>query len=366
MGDSQRAVRHGMPASVRQALRDLRPVPKLGRDAWDASRASFLAQASEMHLSALNSTARNDRERETAWMPWTALRRFALRDFSPMAVALKAVLVVALLMGGSVGTVSAARRSLPGALLYGFKVRLEDWELDRAGDLEETALVALSQTDERVSEATRLLRLGRPVPQETAERYSVQLELVQSHAAELGGVGPSGAGTQIGGALDRQLRLMERTVANVARDGESDPVDPGAEAMIRTLRAAQSNMGPGEVPAEIGHAGNGPRPSGAEAGDETPAEGRPDSSPGEAPGPGEEPNPGPDGSTLQDRPPVSATPSTDDGGSPEPDSAPSPGPGPGSGDAPGHGDGDVAPGPGPGGADDPGPGPQGRSDSGRS
>lgn len=366
MGDNQRVVRHRMPASVRQALRDLRPVPKLGRDEWTAGRASFLEQASEMRLRALTPAAGNDRERETTWMPWTTLRRFVLRDFSPIAVALKAVLVVALLMGGSVGTVSAARTSLPGTLLYGLKVRLEDWELDRAGDLEETALVALSQTDERVSEATRLQRRGRPVPQETAERYSAQLEMALSHAAELGGVGPHAAGEQIEGTLDRQLRLMERTAANVARDGGSGSPDPGVVAMIRTMRAAQASMGPGEVPAEIGHAGNGPRPAGAEANDQTPAEGRPDSTPGEAPGPGEEPNPGSEGPALQDSPPVSATPSTDEGDSPEPGSAPGPGPGSSSGDAPGSGDGDASPGPGPGGEDDTGAGPQGRIDSGRS
>lgn len=176
-----------MPASVRDALDALSPVPAPDSDVWAANRVAFLDQARAFaREAALPPVSAN------APIPWwrrlgesVALgKAFLLYDRGPVAVALKAVLVIAVALAASTGTVSAARGSLPGSLLYPLKVRLEAREMARARTPDAIARTALAHADVRVEEATRLQRKGDPVPEETAVRYEQQLELALSAAGD--------------------------------------------------------------------------------------------------------------------------------------------------------------------------------------
>jgi len=357
-----------MPASVRDALDALSPVPAPDSDVWAANRVAFLDQARAFaREAALPPVSAN------APIPWwrrlgesVALgKAFLLYDRGPVAVALKAVLVIAVALAASTGTVSAARGSLPGSLLYPLKVRLEAREMDRARTPDAIARTALAHADVRVEEATRLQRKGDPVPEETAVRYEQQLELALSAAGDLEEPVREQTQAEISESVHEQMQMLERTSAQVQGDAVSDDQtgsDPGIQAMIRTMRETQLRLrpteapGPGQPPPE--NPGHGPGAPVADDEGEQPGVGEPATTGDDAAPSGDRPGPGPggvgdvpidDGST-DDEPsegvPDGEAPAETDGD--DDDGPPGPGPGPSRRD-----DGDTrAPGPGRGGSSD--------------
>jgi len=260
-----------MPASVRDALGALRPVPAPDSDTWAANRVAFLdearAYAQEAAPFAVLESA------PASW--WGRFREsvalvkvFLLHDRGPVAVALKAVLVIALALAASTGTVSAARGSLPGSLLYPLKVRLEAWEINLARTPDAVARTALAQTHVRVAEAARLQDRGDPVPEETAARYQQQLELAVRAAGDLEESVRQQTQAEISESVRRQLGILERTSAQEHGDAvSSDEAGPdaGVQAMMQTMHETQSWLGLGEdqgpgqpEPQNPGHAPDDP------------------------------------------------------------------------------------------------------------
>jgi len=320
-----------MPASVRDALDALRPVPAPDSDTWAANRVAFLDEA---HAYAREAASLPVSESAPAsW--WGRLREsvalvkaFLLHDRGPVAVALKAVLVIALVLAVSTGTVSAARGSLPGSPLYPLKVRLEAWEINQAHTPDAIARTALAQTYVRVAEASRLQDRGDPVPEETAVRYQQQLELAVRAAGDLEEPVRQQTQAEISESVRRQLRILERTSAQIHGDAVPDDEiesDPGVQAMIQTMRETQSRLGPAEDrgPGQPGPQNPGHAPDDPAADDdvEPPAVGEPAMT-GDDDAPSGRPGPGPGG--VGDHP-IDSSPSDGEPGEGVPDGETSPG-----------------------------------------
>ena len=260
-----------MPASVRDALGELRPVPAPDSDTWAANRVAFFEEA-RTYAQEAAPVAVSESVPASWWGRFresvALVKVFLLHDRGPVAVALKAVLVIALALAGSTGTVSAARGSLPGSLLYPLKVRLEAWEINQARTPDAVARTALAQTHVRVAEATQLQDRGDPVPEETTVRYQQQLELAVRVAGDLEDSLRQQTQADICESVRRQLQILERTSAQVHGDTASDDdveSDPGVQAMIKTLHETQSRLGLGEdqgpgqpEPQNPGHAPDDP------------------------------------------------------------------------------------------------------------
>ena len=241
-----------MPASVRDALDALRPVPAPDSDTWSANRVAFLDEA-HVYAEEVASLPASESALASWWGRFresvALVKTFLLRDTSPVAIALKAVLVISLALAASTGTVSAARGSLPGSLLYPLKIRIEAWEINQARTPDAIARTALAQTDVRMAEATRLQDRGDPVPEETAVRYQQQLELAVRAAGDLEEPVRRQTQAEISESVRRQLRILARTSAQVQGDAASDDEaesDPGIQVMIQTMRETQLWLGQGE------------------------------------------------------------------------------------------------------------------------
>jgi hypothetical protein len=265
-----------LPESVRKALDALRPVPHVDQDTWAAGREAFLAEARRY--------AEDPVPLAVAWrrMDWKEVLRslfsFNLRETAPLALALKLFLVVALAVGGSVGTVSAARESLPGSPLYPVKIRLETWEMSRADTPEDTAQRALSHAQNRVEEVTRLADRDRPIPDDVAERFQHQLVLAIQASENLSNSLKLQVQSQISETLHTQLQMMAQIQAEGAGDDDAGGED-GVQAMIRALEEARAHLGrrdddapgygagDGELPEEEG-GGYGPGESGVSVDDD--------------------------------------------------------------------------------------------------
>lgn len=350
-----------MPAFVRDALDALRPVAAPDSDTWAANRLAFLDEAHAYAREAASLPVS-----ESAPASWwgrlhessALVKAFLLHDRGPVAVALKAVLVIALALAVSTGAVSAARGSLPGSPLYPLKIRLEAWEIDQARTPDAIARTALAQTDVRVVEATRLQDRGDPVPEETTVRYQQQLELAVTAAGDLEESVRQQTQAEISDSVRQQLRILERTSAQVhgdaLSDDEADP-DPGIQAMIQTMRETQSRLGPDgdqgsvqPVPQNPGHGSRDPVADGeaeASGGEEDAPSGEPRPGPGEVGAGPNDSGPTEDESDegVPDREAPTETDGDNDDGAPGPgpvpnqdDDADPPDPGPGSGP-----DGDV-------------------------
>lgn len=295
MSHQQRRTNPELPDSVREALDALRPVPPVAPSTWEEGRQAFLAQARAMRPA--------EAERAVApGGPLGALRElfgFSRRGASPLALALKAVFVLALLFAGSVGTVGAARASLPGSVLYPLKVRLEAWDLSQAHTPEDVARQALEHAQVRVDEAQRLAGRGDDVPYEVAQRYQEGLALALEASGSLDEPLRLKTRDAISETLRHQLRTMVQLSARVEGDAQSED-DTSVRAMIRTMEWTQAQIGQGgngqpAGPVQQGPAGEPAGPAGAcegESCEDAPNGPAAPNGPGE-PGDGQNPATGP-------------------------------------------------------------------------
>jgi len=174
-----------------------------------------------------------------------------------MSIIARLVVMIALALGGSFGTVQAARDSMPGTLLYAVKTQLEQLEILLAGGPEQVTEKALAQAQERVEEVARLAEEGRQVPSEVAQQYQRHLEVALQASNQLEEPTRSHAQEQIQQVLRRQLALMAEVEARVqSRTGESD--GEAVEAIMRAMRQMQERLGELQLDAN----GNANQPDG--------------------------------------------------------------------------------------------------------
>jgi len=234
-------VNSDLPPIVREALAALRPVPDLRREDWANHRQAFLAQVRD--LAAAGAVTSDEKPRRSGWSTMLgSIFTFRTKEATPMSIIARLVVMIALALGGSLGTVQAARESLPGTLLYAVKTQLEQLEILLAGGPEQVTEKALVQAQERVEEVARLAEEGRQVPSEVAQQYRRHLEVALQASNQLEEPTRSHAQEQIQQALQRQLALMAEVKARVqSRTGESD--GEAVEAITRAMRQMQKRLG---------------------------------------------------------------------------------------------------------------------------
>lgn len=246
-----------LPPTVEEALEALRPVPDIDPEAWEARREAYLLEVRRLAAS------REDR-RPAGWLaPVLSFLKLDSDPERPLAVVWRTALIIALVLGGSVGTVSAARASLPGSPFYPLKVRLERWEIERLQEPEKVTAEALSHAQMRVEEAERLASRGRGVPQEVAAIYEERLETALQASGALSEPQRLQAQVHISLTVRQQLEVMASVAGQV--QGEDDDLndEDGVRALIRAMQQTQARIGDSE---HEGHDDNDDKP-GYEAGE---------------------------------------------------------------------------------------------------
>jgi hypothetical protein len=239
-----------LPPVVRDALDALKPVPEADPVVWEQNRIAYLAAALKDSVTSrtmvpLGAETDGSPGHATDRHGWRAalseLLSFRVREVRPMTVALRLVLMVALLLGASAGTVAAAQDSLPGSVLYPLKVQLEHWEIARASDAFALSERALSQSQTRLWEANQLADKGKTVPEDLAARYQHQLGVAIQASGTLTEPLRLQAQSHISETLQHHVRTMAEIAAKVSNQGE----DPAIQAMIRTMQETQAQLGAG-------------------------------------------------------------------------------------------------------------------------
>jgi hypothetical protein len=263
-----------MPTLVYDALDALRTVPKVDPTMWARRRQAYLAEV-RVHAEASHQAAARPGNREgvssdpvVRHHSWRAalgaLFNFRMREVHPMMIALRLMIMAALVMGGGAGAVAAARDSLPGSLLYPIKVQLEAWELARVDDALRVSERALNQSQVRVWEVNQLTERGRAVPVEVAARYQEQLELALHASNSLDEPLRLKAQSQISETVQRQVRTMAQIAAKADKGDEGQAI----QAMIRTMEQTQAQLGLG-TGQDGGEGPGGPNQAGPAAGEQT-------------------------------------------------------------------------------------------------
>jgi uncharacterized membrane protein YgcG len=173
------------------------------------------------------------------------------QERSPMFVlAIKFVLVLAVVLGGAGVTAAAAQSSLPNEALYPIKLLVEEVESSLAASPDAQIDAQLDHAQQRVSELAQLNERGAAIPADAPTRLQTQLQAALHIAAQLDD-------QRLPAALDRiqlrtqdQLREMERLHLNeaaqvllqareMAQLGQRDP---------RLFRARVGASRPAEAP----------------------------------------------------------------------------------------------------------------------
>jgi hypothetical protein len=150
------------------------------------------------------------------------------------ALAIKLVLVLAVMLGGVGVTTAAAQSSLPNEALYPVKLLVEEVQLALASTPSAQLEVQLDQAQQRVREMVQLTDRGAGIPQEVPARLQTRLQAVLQIAAQLDDQQLQPALESIQLRTQDQLREMDRLHLNEAAGiltqvremvqlGQSDP-----------------------------------------------------------------------------------------------------------------------------------------------
>gem|GEM_PF-2184351 len=230
------------PNEAPNGLELLRPVVEPDPDAWQRIRQDFLREVREYSVEAVTLTQNS---RHNDWR--TRLSAFLSFDWRnrPMMVIVKAMLALALVVGGGSGTVYAMQNSLPGNPLYELKLDVEDLMLENAGDAEARLERAMSMARNRVEEALRLAEKGEEVPVQVAERYERSLAAALAAADELPEAVQLRA--RLLDELGEQLQKMEQVRNQLQEAGED------GDGALRTMTQTQQRLRDDQTPPEGDH-----------------------------------------------------------------------------------------------------------------
>jgi hypothetical protein len=104
-------------------------------------------------------------------------------SFAPLALAI--VITFALVFVGGWGTVYAAQGSLPNDFLYPVKLATEEFRLTLTSDPVDRVSLLTTYTDRRIEEASSLVSMGKPIPEEVPNMVEAQLEEIFTLAASM-------------------------------------------------------------------------------------------------------------------------------------------------------------------------------------
>ncbi len=164
------------------------------------------------------------------------------------ALAIKLVIVLAVMLGGAGVTAAAAQSSLPTEALYPLKLLIEDVQWVSALSPEAQIEVQLDHAQQRVREMVQLADRGTAIPEEVPARLQTQLQSALQAATQLDD-------PQLAGALDRiQLRTQDQ-LREMDRIRQHDTVWQNAENALTQARemAQLGQSDPQQFRARFGH-----------------------------------------------------------------------------------------------------------------
>jgi hypothetical protein len=217
-----------------EVLTQLEPLyftPARSEAAVRSGLQAFLHEAAGLHPTV---SARPTR-RLTGWISQFQLRSKFTQERSPMfALAIKLVLVLAVIFGGAGVTAAAAQSSLPNEALYPVKLLVEEVQLSLASTPDAQIDMQLEQAQQRVREMAQLTDRGAAIPAEVSARLQTRLQAALQIAAQLDDQHLPAALDRIQLRTQDQLREMERLqlhdpvqaltqVREMAQLGQSDP-----------------------------------------------------------------------------------------------------------------------------------------------
>jgi len=126
------------------------------------------------------------------------------------ALAIKLVLVLAVMFGGAGVTAAAAQSSLPSEALYPVKLLIEDLQLGLASTPDAQIDAQLDHAQQRVSEMMRLNERSAAIPADVPARLQTQLQVALHSAAQLDDQHLPAALDRIQLRTQDQLRAVER------------------------------------------------------------------------------------------------------------------------------------------------------------
>ncbi len=188
-------------------LEALRFTPDRSEAAARSGLQSFLTEAVRLRPAAVVQppVSAQPQQRLTGWMSQLRLRFNSRQERSPMfALAIKLVLVLAVLLGGAGVTAAAAQSSLPNEALYPVKLFIEEVQWGSALGPEAQIDVQLDHAQQRVREMVQLADRGVAIPAEVPTRLQTELQVALQIAAKLDD-------QQLSPVLDRiQLRMQDQ------------------------------------------------------------------------------------------------------------------------------------------------------------
>jgi hypothetical protein len=288
----------------------LKHVDKPDQNVWESNRQSFLNEALK-YKDAYTSKIR--KSQASALISPTGLKQTLTKERLVMVIALKAVVILTLVFGGTLGTVRAAGGSIPGSVLYPIKMQLENWQLTTAKEPLRQAMLALQFAQNRVDEVEALMNQGDNVPSEVAQRYQEQIKTALKTGDALPEPLKEQMQDRIRTKMEQHLQTMTQLQLRTCQE-DCDQDEP-LQAMIRlveqtktqlALHQGQESEAPAGPPEDSPGKGPGDTEGGNGPGDGTGGDDAPKNNAGDGAGPGEPPEekPGPgEGNGSENDPP---------------------------------------------------------------
>jgi hypothetical protein len=222
-------------------LEPLRFTPARSEAVARSGLQAFLHEAAGLHPT----VSARPQWRLTGWISQFQLRSKFTQERSPMlALAIKLVLVLAVMFGGAGVTAAAAQSSLPNEALYPVKLLIEEVQWGSAQGPEAQIDVQLDHAQQRVREMVQLTNRGAAIPAEVPARLQTRLQAALHIAVQLDDQQMSGALDRIQLRTQDQLREMDQLHLNEAA-GILTQVREIAQLGQRDPQAFRALFGPG-------------------------------------------------------------------------------------------------------------------------
>ena len=194
-------------------LKPLDQVPPSEPQTAARGRAAFLAEAQLLKPAvSIRASSRHTGQ----------IRFFSRKEISPMTVLTTIVLVLALALGGTGGTVYAAQGALPTDTLYGVKLWSEDVRLGLTAAPQDQANLLLEFAQRRVQEITALSAAGDSPLEPVANRLRAEVDAALQIAAGADDATRAQVLTQIQAQTQRGLQGLAQAQVNAS--GQAVPV----------------------------------------------------------------------------------------------------------------------------------------------
>ncbi|MDF1513438.1 MAG: DUF5667 domain-containing protein [Anaerolineae bacterium] len=215
------------------AIKALQAVPSPEPHKWRVDRQKYLSYGAELAM------LHQDRKQAQPDQHTGVISIF-IKEKTPMAIALKALVVLTLLFGGTVGTASAAEGSIPGSTLYPVKMQLENWQLNTVKEPQRQAILALKFAQNRMDEVEILMYGDQEVPAGVVERYQEQLRTALQAIESLPEPLKEQLKNQVRSMLALHTETMTRLQQRTRADGE---LEEALQSMNRVMEQLQAQLG---------------------------------------------------------------------------------------------------------------------------